>query len=87
MQRPEKLLKPLPDKPVPCDKLPDGPEPVVVEVEYVAREDLAPLEAPDAALAAALAGLEGSDWVEAVRCLNLLRQLVAHHPEACASQL
>ncbi len=40
LQRAEKLLKPLPDKPVPCDKLPDGPEPVQVEVEYVAREDL-----------------------------------------------
>lgn len=40
LQRPEKLLKPLPDKPVPCDKLPDGPEPVQVEVEYVARDDL-----------------------------------------------
>lgn len=39
-QRAEKLLKPLPDKPLPCDKLPDGPEPVQVEVEYVAREDL-----------------------------------------------
>ena len=40
LQRPEKLLKPLPDKPVVCDKLPDGPEPVAVDVEYVARADL-----------------------------------------------
>lgn len=40
VQRGEKLLKPLPDKPVPCDKLPDGPEPVAVEVEYIAREAL-----------------------------------------------
>ena len=40
LQRPEKLLKPLPDKPVVCDKLPDGPEPVAVEVEYVSRQDL-----------------------------------------------
>lgn len=40
LQRGEKLLKPLPDKAIPCDKLPDGPEPVVVEVEYVASQDL-----------------------------------------------
>lgn len=38
--RGEKLLKPLPDKPIPCDKLPDGPEPVQVEVEYPARSEL-----------------------------------------------
>lgn len=25
---------------MPCDKLPDGPEPVVVDVEYVASQDL-----------------------------------------------
>lgn len=40
-----------------------------------------------ATLAAALPGLEASDWLEAVKALNLLRQLVVHHPDACSAQL
>ncbi|KAI7837337.1 hypothetical protein COHA_008852 [Chlorella ohadii] len=87
LPRPEKLLKPLPDKPVVCDKLPDGPEPVAVEVEYVASQDLQPVDDVAATLAAALPGLEASDWLEAVKALNLLRQLVVHHPDACSAQL
>lgn len=86
-QRPEKLLKPLPDKPVVCDKLPDGPEPVQVEVEYVASADLAPLDDPAASAAGLEAGLGAADWLEAVRALNVLRQLVVHHPDTCAPQL
>jgi hypothetical protein len=41
----------------------------------------------DATLAAALPGLEAADWLEAVKALNLLRQLVVHHPDACSAQL
>ncbi|PSC76790.1 DNA-directed RNA polymerase I subunit 2 isoform X1 [Micractinium conductrix] len=85
--RGEKLLKPLPDKPIPCDKLPDGPEPVQVEVEYPARSELQPVEDPAATLAAALSGMGSSDWVETVRALGLLRQLAAHQPCTCAQQL
>ncbi|KAL4859361.1 DNA-directed RNA polymerase I subunit 2 [Chlorella vulgaris] len=85
--RPEKLLKRIPDKAVPCDKLPDGPEPVAVDVEYVAAADLQPVDDTAAALAQAVAGLEASDWVQSVQALNLLRQLVVCHPETCASQL
>lgn len=71
----------------PGDRLPDGPEPVTVDVEYVPREELQPVEDPAATLEACMAGLEASDWVEAVRALNLLRQLAAHHPAVCQPQL
>ena len=46
-----------------------------------------PVEDAAAVLAAALAGLEAADWLEAVKALNLLRQLVVHHPDACVAQL
>lgn len=87
LQRPEKLLKRLPDKAIPCDKLPDGPEPVQVEVEYPARADLQPVADPVAALATAVAGMNSSDWVEVVKSLTLMRQLTAHHADACTPQL
>lgn len=40
-----------------------------------------------AAVAAVVPALEAAEWVEAVKAINLLRQLVVHHPEACAPQL
>lgn len=46
-----------------------------------------PVEDAAATLAAALPGLEASDWLEAVKALNLLRQLAVHHPDTCATQL
>ena len=60
---------------------------MAVEVEYVAREDLQPVEDTGAALALAVPGMEAGDWLEVVRALNLLRQLVVRHPDACSSQL
>lgn len=59
----------------------------MVEVEYFASADLAPLGDPAGAASSLDAGLAAADWVEAVRALNVLRQLVVHHPEACASRL
>lgn len=71
-----------------CDRLPDGAEPAAVEVEYPAREALAPLEGDAAAaVGPTLAALQSGDWVEATRALNTLRQLAAHHADAAAPHL
>lgn len=48
---------------------------------------LQPVEDAAAALEAAHAGLASADWVETVKGLNLLRQLTAHHADACSGQL
>jgi hypothetical protein len=88
LQRGERLLKPLPAEAIPCDKLPDGPEPVAVEVEYPARGVLPRLEEePPAALARALAGMQSADWVETCGALTCLRQLVVHQPDAAGPEL
>lgn len=84
----EKLLpKPHERRLGPGEKMPDGPEPAAVDVEYPPREELQPLDDPAAALEACLAGLESADWVEAVRALNTLRQLAVHHPAAAQPEL
>lgn len=46
-----------------------------------------PLEDPSAVVESTLAGLESSDWVEATRALNVLRQLAVHHPETISPYL
>ncbi|GAB4822816.1 hypothetical protein N2152v2_009862 [Parachlorella kessleri] len=83
--------KPLPkpsERPaVPGDKLPTGPEPVQIEVEYVPRDQLQPVEDAAAAVEACSSGLDSADWVEAVKALNLLRQLVVHHANSCQDKL
>ena len=48
---------------------------------------LQPADDAAATLAAALPGLEAADWLEAVKALNLLRQLAVHHPDTCSAQL
>lgn len=83
----DKLLKPLPDKPIECTKLPDGPEPVVVEIEYPARDALQPLDNPNDAIESMVAGLDSSNWVDACKALLTLRQLAVHHPTECTAIL
>lgn len=48
---------------------------------------LQPVNDTAAALESLAPGLGAADWMEAVRTLNLLRQLAAHHPGSCAQQL
>lgn len=84
----EKLLKPLPDKPVECTKLPDGPEPTVIEIEYPATEDLQPVDGDiAAALGEALSGMASSDWVATCGALLMLRRLVRHNSAECVESL
>jgi hypothetical protein len=84
----EKLLKPLPDQPVECTKLPDGPEPVVIEIEYPATEELTPIEGDTAAaLAEALAGAQATEWAAACAALVTLRRLAVHHPAVAGPAL
>ena len=62
----------------------------MVEIEYVPRAELQPLEDPAAALEptlAALAGLESADWVATCHAIATLRQLIAHSPETCEPHL
>ena len=85
----EKLLKPLPDKPIECTKLPDGPEPVVIEIEYPATEELQPITDSDIStcLAETLTKMESTDWVENINALTMYRRLVVHHTEICLVEL
>jgi hypothetical protein len=84
----QKLLKRLPDQPVECTKLPDGPEPVAVDIEYLPAAQLAPVAgAAAAALAAALAGMAAPEWLVALEALTSLRRLVAHHAGDCRAAL
>ena len=84
----EKLLKPLPDKPQECTKLPDGPEPIVIEIEYIATEDLQPLDGDVAtSLSESLQGIASPDWVEACSALTVLRRAATHHAAACIPAL
>ena len=59
----------------------------MVEVEYVASADLAPLDDSAGAAASLTEDLGTADWVAAIKALNVLRQVVVHHPEACSAQL
>lgn len=84
----EKLLKPFPDKPVECTKLPDGPEPVVIEIEYTPTEDLQPIDGDVAtALSEALQGIASPEWAEACTALTVLRRAATHHAAACTPAL
>lgn len=82
--RPEdKLLKRLPDKPIECTKLPDGPEPVAIEIEYPTRDALVPLENTETAIPLMLENLASTAWVDTCYGLMHLRQLTVHNPELC----
>jgi len=81
----EKLLKPLPDKPVDCTKLPDGPEPTVIEIEYPDTEDLVPVEGdPAVVLTDSLSGMNSPEWVDGCAALVMMRRLARHHAAVCA---
>ncbi|KAL3135085.1 hypothetical protein ABBQ32_008030 [Trebouxia sp. C0010 RCD-2024] len=62
-------------------KLPDGPEPIVVDVDYVASSQLLPFESNTVSeqLQAGLQHLESKDWTEAIQGLNIVRQTAIHH--------
>lgn len=82
MQVVEKLLPKPSDRPVaPSERLPDGPEPAQIDVEYLPRDELQALDKPVEAISACQAGLQAADWVDTVKGLNLLRQLAVHHQE------
>jgi len=70
-------------------KLPDGVEPVSVEIVNLPSDQLQPLE--EAAVGEALEGLAGKlaskDWVVACEGLNTLRVLTVHHQAALQPQL
>jgi CLASP N terminal len=89
----EKLLKPLPDKPIECTKLPDGPEPVVIEIEYPSTEELQPLESSEfttdipSCVAQTLSRMDSTEWVEIISALTVFRRLVVHHTADCLSEL
>lgn len=89
----EKLLKPLPDKPIECTKLPDGPEPVVIEIEYPPTEDLQPIgsdfgtDMPTTILAETLIRMDSSEWVEAISALTMYRRLIVHTTADCLADL
>lgn len=78
----DKPLKPLPTEFVPCDKLPDGPEPVVVEIEYPLREELLPVQLLDSerTIETTLIELASSDWVIVCGALTMLRRYSVCHP-------
>jgi len=81
VSRDDKPLKPLPKEAIPCDKLPDGPEPVVVEIEYPTRQELPPFETEEEvneAVVGMTAGLAQDDWVKTCGALTLLRRLATH---------
>ena len=60
--------------------LPSGPEPVVVEVEYLDRSQvLAVSDDLQVAVDATMEGLQSKDWTEGISALNKLRQLSIHH--------
>ncbi|KAG7672180.1 hypothetical protein Ndes2526B_g06836 [Nannochloris sp. 'desiccata'] len=88
----EKLLKPFPDKPVECTKLPDGPEPVVIEIEYPSTEDLQPIDSNfgtdiSTLLAETLTKMDSPEWVETISALTMFRRLVVHHTADCLEEL
>ncbi|KFM28793.1 hypothetical protein F751_6314 [Auxenochlorella protothecoides] len=84
MQGDDRPLKRLPDTVQATDKLPDGPEPVAVEVEYPSREELTRVVgSPEQALSTLLSTtLASADWVEVCHALGTLRQLTVHEPAA-----
>lgn len=89
VSREDKPLKPLPKEAIPCDKLPDGPEPVVVEIEYPARDDLVSFETEEEVNEAVLdmtAGLAQDDWVKTCGALTLLRRLATHCSSGSGSE-
>jgi len=88
----EKLLKPLPDKPIECTKLPDGPEPVVIGVEYPSTEELQPIDSNfgtdiPTILAETLIKMDSPAWVEAISALTMFRRLIVHHTADCLPEL
>ena len=63
-------------------KLPTGNEPTAnVEVEYVSREDLQPVEDAGCSLAEGLQKALEGDWIANCGGLLLLRRVIAHNKE------
>ena len=84
----EKPLKPLPKEPVECTKLPDGPEPITIEIEYPSTKDLQPVEGElDTIVEDALKTASSKEWAEACGGLLLLRRIAVHHPDTLVPRL
>ncbi|DBA78653.1 TPA: hypothetical protein ACH3X1_008572 [Trebouxia sp. C0004] len=62
-------------------KLPDGPEPVVIDIDYITSGQLLPLEKDtvNEQLQAAVQQLDARDWTQAIQGLNVVRQAAVHH--------
>lgn len=61
--------------------LPDGPEPTQVEIQYLATEELTPLDDPASAVTALPDQLASEDWARAFDALLTLRRLAVHHAD------
>lgn len=84
----EKLLKPLPERPIECTKLPDGPEPVLVEVEYPETEDLVPVDGNvELHLDDCICNLASAEWMTACSALLMFRRLIRYNTSECVSKL
>lgn len=60
-------------------RLPTGPEPVVMDVDYAPASQLQPLGDPSQQCQVMLRDLGSSEWTAVVGALTTARQLVAHH--------
>ncbi len=64
----------------PPPRLPTGPEPTVVDVEYIPTDKLEPVDNPSQSMQRVLNDLTTTaDWYASCCNLKLLRQLVVHH--------
>ena len=83
--------------PIECTKLPDGPEPVVVEIEYPSRDQLQPVVVGESSegegsslhhiLNEVKQEIQSTEWADACAGLLMLRRLTVHHPTAVAAEL
>ncbi|KDD72364.1 hypothetical protein H632_c3452p0, partial [Helicosporidium sp. ATCC 50920] len=78
----DRPLKKLPDTIQACDKLPDGPEPAQVSIEFPERSELTRLAKAGARVPAAAKEANSPDWVAACRALLDLRRAAAHEEDA-----
>jgi hypothetical protein len=84
----ENLLKPLPERPIECNKLPDGPEPVIVDVEYPETEDLLAVEGNvESHLDKCINDLAAADWMTVCSGLLIFRRLIRYNTSVCAPKL
>ncbi|KAK9788320.1 hypothetical protein WJX73_006811 [Symbiochloris irregularis] len=68
-------------------RLPDGPSPKKVDIEYTPSEQLAPCVNPVSDAKDALSRLQFKDWAQACTGITTFRQLARHHPQHCLAFL